>query len=634
MLYRTKRIPHIMKTQLKTTCPSNLLFFDTETTAKRINKELKEEFHYLWFGFANAFRLEDGNKTREQWLRFTDNSQFWKFVDSRLDKNRPLYLFAHKLSFDLTIVDFWNEAMKQDWYIDFFVLDDPPMIVGVTTPKGKMYFIDTLNYWRMPLAVLGESLKFPKLSMPEKRSSKKVWDKYCKQDVAILAKAVTGLMDFLRENELGSFGLTAPSIAMNTYKRRFMSKQLFIHDRYNICEIERESYYGGMVECFFIGNVRNQTIYNYDVNSLYPYVMLNEFPVKIKGDTKDIGIKMAGHLMEEYACVATVTLNTNDETYPKRVDHKLCMVRGHFQTAICGPELRRAFNNRHIQRIHHFVWYEKARIFDEYVKYFWEARKQFKAEGNEMYDTFCKLMMNSLYGKFAQRSYQWMDYTPQVLRSLYQHFNLEFPKRYENKDIKPSVEWGTEKVTLLGFDFPISFRKYHNKIQICFPLSEHPESFPLISAYVTSYGREYLRKLIKDAGPRNTYYCDTDSLFVNAKGKKLLELNGHIQPKLLGGLKLVGESNNTTFYCPKDYLFADKETRKGIKKNATDLGNNTFEMLQFEGIKSVLNRTPEPFIKISTVTKTNARKYTKGEVQADGWTTPFDFAQNQQVILF
>src|SRR5262245_60836449 len=143
-----QRKAHVMSSKTRTSYPANLLFFDTETLANKRSPKPNVERHSLWFGWMHYFRLEDGKRTREGRARFNTITQFWELLYKRLDKVRPLYVFAHNLGFDLTIIDFWQTCSIRDWDVEFFVIDDPPTMIGIKIKDSRVYFIDTLNYWR------------------------------------------------------------------------------------------------------------------------------------------------------------------------------------------------------------------------------------------------------------------------------------------------------------------------------------------------------------------------------------------------------------------------------------------------------------------------------------------------------
>jgi DNA polymerase type B, organellar and viral len=617
------RIPHIMKRHTSNRMPASLLFFDTETKTDESAGIPRTERQRLHFGWAYAYRYEDGSKTREEWCRFEDSKTFFDFLTSKTDNKRPVYCFAHNLGFDLTILDFWNWSETEDFTVEYFVLQDPPSFIIGRHKGRKIVFIDTLNYWRQSLLVIGRSIGLDKLEMPKKTASKAKWDAYGKRDVEILDLAVTKLMEYVKVNDLGQFGLSAASMAFSTYKHRFMKHDIYIHDNRLALTTERTAYYGGYTDCLYVGKLPKRKVYKLDVNSMYPFVMLNTFPVKLLRSTNQTTIGELRHTMRSKAIISRVTIDSNRHLYPSYVEGRLCYCRGHFDTTLCGPELKRALYNGNISKVHTLCVYDSAPIFRDYINFFWKERQRFKAEGNDVNQYFVKLFMNMLYGKFGQMGYDSAVLTPEALESIYIRNKQVMPEAYRNPEILlreflSEIDW-----TPMGLTHSVTLRRINNLVHIKVPNGEHSESFPGIAAYVTSYARELLLSFLSIAGDRNTYYCDTDSLFCNEIGYRNLEKRGCISPGELGKLKLEGVSNGAEFWCPKDYCFNDKATRKGIREAAKEIRPNVFEQLQFEGIKSVLKRGYEPFIDVRTITKTNSRNYNKGSIGKGGWVIPF-----------
>lgn len=623
MKTRMVRKPHIMNTHKVTQHPSNLMFFDTETKNTYKGKDKNIQHERLWFGCSWAFRYEQGEVTRSKISTWDTSEEFLELLHRRLDSSRPLYLFAHNIKFDLTIVDFWEKADDLGLDCTYAVLEDPPVFLSYIWDDCKLVLIDTFNFWKCSVADMGKQLGIEKFSIDIRTATRAEAEPYCKRDVEIIANQVTNLFDFLTDNDLGSFGISAPSIAMNTYKKRFMKHEIFIHDRVRVMAIERGSYYGGLVENFYIGKGAKQTLYHTDVNSLYPSVMVKEFPCKLIDNytnmiPKDLRVK--GVLAD---CCAKVRVSSKKNTYCVRHQNRLCQAKGVFDTWLCGPELERCYLSGDLAHIHEISQYEMKPLFKDYVNHLWGLRRANSIPKGNPKEVLIKLLMNSLYGKFGQKGYEWVDFTPRNLESYYLLFGGMCPMRYLTNNYVPNVTENVELWHADGLDNPIQLRRISSKIEMKFPTSEHSESFCAIAAFVTSYARERLRGLIQIAGPKHTYYCDTDSLFVDKSGLENLRRANELDDKELGKLKLEGYSDNWAFYGPKDYQFGAKHTLKGISKKAKDLGNNTFEQLQFEGLASILKRGGENYIEVKTITKHVKRVYSKGLITNSGWTEPF-----------
>lgn len=633
MIRHGHRVPHIMKVQKSNKMPASLLFFDTETKTQPTPDVPDTERQVLNFGYAFACRYENGTRTREQWCRFTTPKDFFKFVISRIDKERPLYVFAHNLGFDLTIVDFWNWSENKSFVVEYFVISDPPTFIIGRYKGRKIVFIDTLNYWRTSLAKIGESIGLPKLARPTKRSSQLYWERYGKRDVQVLHSAVEKLMEYIKANDLGQFGLSAASMALSTFKHRFMSHEIYIHDNRLALEIERCSYYGGYCDNFFVGTLTGTKVYKLDVNSMYPYVMLSQFPCKLLHSEKNpSGLSIKKALLDK-GVIANVEIASTKATYPVYIKGRLCYANGNFTTYLCGPELKEAIYAGHIKRYIAAAFYDLAPIFRRYIEFFWRERQRFKNEGNDVNQYFVKLFMNMLYGKFGQLGYDTAELTPDALNAVYKAAGKEMPECYNNIESILTQFIGQVDWRPIGLNRPLTMRRVNNSIQIKVPNGEHNESFPAIAAYVTSYARRLLFSYIQMAGTYNTFYCDTDSLFCNEKGYRRLKQGGAIHATELGKLKLEGESLSTSFRCPKDYDFDGESKHKGIRRDAEIVKHGVYRQKHFEGIKSVLKRNYQPFIDIRTITKEVTGEYLKGNVARNGWVTPFTLPLEEQDTL-
>jgi DNA polymerase elongation subunit (family B) len=196
---------------------------------------------------------------------------------------------------------------------------------------------------------------------------------------------------------------------------------------------------------------------------------------------------------------------------------------GNFETFLSTPEIIYALEHGHIKKVLAINIYEKANIFSEYVEYFYNMRLEAKAKGDEVRTLLYKLFLNSLYGKFGQKSNHWekvgeADPTEVKLERIYDVDTKKF-------------------ITVKIFGGGI-FRK--NDLEE--GENESFYSFPAIASHVTSYARMLLWKYIETAGIENVYYTDTDSLFVNLEGYKNLEKANYLNEDTLGLLKLEYQS--------------------------------------------------------------------------------------------
>lgn len=576
-----------------------MIFVDTETRPEEADDD--HELHKLWFGKALyvRFRTDRGTEYRiDEWLTFDTPEAFWNWVDEKTRSGSKMYLFAHNWNFDGSILYTASQLRRLGYETMQYINENPPFMLRVKKGKKYLALIDSLNYFTMSLEALGESIGIAKMQFPGYANSRKAWETYCERDVQVLCDAVLSFRAFVEREDLGNFRPTLASQAMNAFRHRFYDGEIYIHDDENTNESERDAYYGGRVECFQLGKVKRK-LYYLDVNSLYPSVMRNNlYPKKLIRVRRGISVEELGELLNDYALIAHVDLDTDEAIYPIRYDGRLTFPVGRFTTSISSPEIAYGIAHGHIVGVHRVSIYEQGDIFTDYVDTLYAQRLKYREEGNEAFSFLCKIMMNSLYGKFGQRGSVWN----------------------EVRDAEPDdpSDWLWQEYAGGPVD---KMRVRLGKVQRLSRDAEGANSFPAIAAHVTAYGRILMWQHIQTAGLANVYYTDTDSLVVNSRG--YARLRPFIDERAIGKLAVEQTANVATFHGPKDYQFGPVVKHKGIRANAEQLADNRWRQDLFRSWDWHMTHQEEGSVLIQKVTKTLHRVYKKGDVQDDGRVTAF-----------
>lgn len=561
------------------------IFFDTETNSEPCSKYPRGELLTLSFGHAIYVKLSHGEVIQRETLDFTDHNLFWQWVLLHCQDRQPLWLFAHNLPFDLTVCRVW-ELLEAGIFtlaakpgtdednprnIPLVVMDDPPTIVEFRTNMGaKIVAVDTLNYWRVPLSTLGKKVGLAKQTIAFDVASRQELQDYCRNDVAILELAIVGLLNWVLSNDYGCFRYSVPSLAFSVFRSRFYEGNIELHSNKAVRILERGAYYGGRLECFQLGQV-NERVTELDVAALYPFVMSKfKFPIKLVewGSDNESGLKMVAK--HANAMVAKVTLSTDLEAYPIRLEQGLCFCRGRFDTYLCGPELALAQESGRIETVHGWALYEMDSIFSPFVEHFWSKRREYESQGDALQAEFCKLMMNSLYGKFGQLAPKWEYEGKNETGSM-------FGVIHEWDD----VEKVRRKYRVIGDRMEKSSPNHHE--------NDGDNASPIIAAFVTAYGREWMRSLISIAGESNCFYVVTDALLVNDLGLTNLTNSGLVQERVPGKLSLKHQADTLDMRAIHQWTLGETVKRGGVKAKAKQLSETEFEETHFEGLSAMLN---------------------------------------------
>jgi hypothetical protein len=457
--------------------------------------------------------------------------------------------------------------------------------------------LDTLNWWRMPLAKIGESLQLPKLSMPKMRASRKEWDRYARNDVEIIRRAILEWLAFLQDYDLGNFGPTLASQAMRAFRHRFMEHKILIDDNPHALSLSRLSLHGGRTEAFRIGKV-NGPIYCLDVNSMYPAVMLDhQYPATLRLYARKVTLAELRRWLTCFSVVARVRLYTRRNRYAHVLDGKLVFPIGRLRIALTTPDLTDALKHGEIVGVDEAAVYEHAPLFVKFVQEIYALRREAIKQGATVRVWLLKILLNSLYGKFAQRGETWetIEQDQDLTIASWKELDVESGRVY-------------------------AYRRFSGQLQLKTVEPEAHDSHPSIAAHITAYARARLWNLIQLAGPKEVYYCDTDSLYVSQRGFR--RLRARIDPTRLGALKHEATLRWIRIHGAKDYELPNKRVTKGVKANATWLAPNVVEQEQWSSLTGLLASAELRAPLTRVVHKTLRRIYEKGAVSSSGEVSP------------
>lgn len=620
---------HYLDRNAGTETPSNLVFVDTETIAEPSAAMPRVELHRLRLWCAIHVRMENGKGVSHTIQYGYTAAEFWNWFDSCLVSKKKTWLFAHNAHFDLTQLDFWEQLdsgrytiapllsrpnpetgeRKSTWR-GSLCLESSPFFVYCRKDRQTINIVDTCNYWRMPLAELGEAVGLPKLPMPGPDATDEDWRTYCHRDVEIILRAVVSLIQEWRANDCGVFQATAPMLAMTSFRHMCKLGSPNCRKLDIVCEpgspahdLERESYYGGRVTCFTVGK-RTGKFYYLDVNSLYPYVMHeHSFPRCRMFNRDSPSIAELEPAARVYGTIAEVLIDSRCEAFPLRIDGTQHHCTGHYWTVLCGPELSRALDSGSVLRAARVQYYSVAAYFREWVATWYAAKLRGLREvgaGSPLY-RLSKIVLNSLYGKFAQRGRRWSERLGTIPLERWGGYARSNPETLEIEKCRG----------VAGYE------------QVLTEEGEPAHAFPAISAFVAAYAREYMLHLIAVAGEDNVLYQAVDALIVTEEGYERLKASAYIDPFAMGMLKVVGEYGEVEIRGANYYALDGKVTAAGLVGLAEDCRRNGKEPRLFQTVGETISGKPDGSIAVKPMPEPSFTPDYRGVVGPDGRWRPY-----------
>lgn len=606
--------------------PKYVMSVDTETIATKDRDNDNENYHRFRLACSIAGRVSRGGISGIQEYDHLDKHDFWQTLRNWTGPRHTLWLVGTKTLFDLKVLGIQEMVSKRIITLDsprsprgtadnmgqdtrrhvLCVLDSPPTIICVRhqETKGRIVIVDTLNWFKCSVADLGKACGYGKLPMPQAYDPQEAWFEYCRRDTLISFLTFAGLMGWCVKNNMGQFVYTSAGQAMHAYRHRFMTSKIAVHDNQEVKALERAAYFGGRTTVFKKGPIRD-TVYQYDVNSLFPYVMaFHTYPSKLRR----YKIRGLGQDMPDWDrpsdCVAICTVNTKADLFPLRIDRAVTYPIGKFTTVLCGSELQNAIDNKVIESFGSWAEYDCKDLFSKWVKELYAMRLEYKEQGNDLYEMFVKSILNSLYGKFGQLSPVWCH----------------------SPDDQSGEPWTTWRGRHPVDGTLTEFRSIGQEVFYKDRKRELSSTFVAISAFVTSRARGYMDSLRAIAGRENVLYQGVDSLIVFRQGKERLEQFGACHETNIGKLKLVCCGNFGEIYGQQDYRIGDKVVIAGRSNYYREVADGVFSQHRFLNAGDFFKADHMEAIIEKVTTWQRRQQYDPNSIGYDGWIEPLEIS--------
>lgn len=401
---------------------------------------------------------------------------------------------------------------------------------------------------------------------------------YLKADCLGLQEVIYKFWQMMTDmfGSVGQLPMTLPSLALRVFTK-FIDEGIMTPNNPKLKQLERDAYKGGLTLAIKNGTYDSITVY--DVNSMYPSVMASEeYPTSYVGYwTRDFDPNVAGLWRAEFRQPelpyppflfdskkgaqynGTGAYTTNELSYLLSIGGQFTVSEG-------------------------YVYRRTETLFQRFVDTLYNRRKQATLEGDEALAFTLKIMLNSLYGKFAQREagYKVVLGSGALIREL-----LEQKATFH----------------LLGDFLAVE------------EVREVRHTFVAVAAMITANARVRLHTLMKnhidEYGVDSVVYCDTDSIHVTTGEMP-------VSPEL-GAVKEEISNVKGAYAGKKIYSLENKTVKaKGIGRRIVNgkLVYNTIQRLAqdadetetitfsgFPSVKEVLSGK-KPAAKMRTITRT------------------------------
>lgn len=365
--------------------------------------------------------------------------------------------------------------------------------------------------------------------------------KYCEQDVKILHLIIEKFNKYIF-NLFRINAITYPtisSLSFAIYRTIFLKENkipILTGELYNFI---KKAYTGGAVDVF---KPYGKNVYKYDVNSLYPYIMVNNSmpinnPTYWEGDLSYLDLNLLGFI--ETDVKAPTDLNIpflQTKIKSKKGEFRTLSPLGEWRGVYTTNEIKKAISLGYKFKFIRALTFSQGYIFTEFVTYFYELKKMSVHNSSDY--IIAKFFLNSLSGRFA------LDPILDTHSLVNNNEIIELQRNYNIKALTPLGE-------------NINLISYTKKMENDFTYS--PNVSIAISAMITSKARLWMYKFKNNS----VLYTDTDSI----------DTTELLNPKLIGNelgqFKLEHVFDEAIYLAPKVYGGKNKKGElvkiKGLK---------------------------------------------------------------------
>jgi hypothetical protein len=446
--------------------------------------------------------------------------------------NRGQWFFAH--AGGLADVQFVFEKLVHDprYSVRASFSGSSAIIVKVTQGKNCWTFVD--SYWllRDSLKNIGKWIGIEKPWADEDREWYATVDIDTltirnRVDCEILYAAILNFEAAILE-EGGQLQMTLASTAMHLFRRRYLKQTIATNEWVN--NIARQSYFASRVEVF---NKESSDRNYFDINSSFPYAMTEPSP----GPLIRTYSRLPDQLFKSQSpCfIARASLEVPDSylpPVPTRREKRVFFPTGKLSGWFTGVDLQLALEEgARITKVWEVLEFEPFYDLSSYATTLYERRRK---STNDFEKIVLKLLLNSLYGKFAESP------NKQVLYINPSADKLE--KLAQDAMLMPGVWIDILTLPLAHVHVPIS-------------------------THITSIARRTLYRYLSEV--KNVDYCDTDGFSTSST---LCTGTGLGELKLEKIVDELGYYQHPKFYKQKCLVNGERKTI--VKAKGFSLGRD------------------------------------------------------------
>lgn len=555
------RVSHWIRPNHQCRIPKRWIAFDTES---RVSIDGKTETQTWRIGAAVRWRhgLKTGDKKES--ATFDTPLELWQWVTDYCVKGYRTAICAHNLSHDVRIADVFRILPTLGWRLEWMNLDRSVSAMTWRSNRGTLVFWDTWTWLPIALGSIGYDVGSRKLPMPRDNASRLSWERYCLRDCEISYLVTKELVTWLSQNDCGNWQPTGAGMAYATWRHKFLTHSVLVHDDPDALEAERSAMYTGRAEAWRHGKLTGELWTEVDMRNAYTRIAAEcDLPCKLKFRTGALNARDYSSLTNIYRVLAYIRISADTPSLPYRARDHTLWPEGTWEGWYWDTEVQQAISDgAQVTVLATFVYTRKP-LLAEWGKWVLGILHDPASEVSPIVRTWAKHCARALIGRISLRVPSWELYggNPEGLTGI--TWQTTFP------------EGKTERLMHVGDRTFVETGRVEGR-----------DSLPAVTGWIMAECRVRLWRAMRVAGLSEIAHTDTDSLIVSRPGlRKLRDAYG---AGFGAGWQVKGTWRRMIIYGPRQYRAGTTRKASGVPIKADEIAPNTFKGERWRGLSAEL----------------------------------------------
>lgn len=331
--------------------PHRVLVIDTETTPLH-RKRPETQTLRLWCAKLVRRHGHEPGKPRVERFRGHTAAEVADLVAGLANSDSALWVYCHNLNFDLAVTELPVRLIERGYRVTEAALTTDDPWFRAARGSRRITVADSWSYLPASVEHIGELLSMPKRRRPRYDAGEDVWWPYCERDVDIVAAALSQLMDWWDAGGYGNWSITGPATGWSSYRHMEPRPKVLIDPDPDARALEADAITGGRRFVRRVGRYPRGLYADLDMATAHLQVMRSfRLPWRRLRRFESMAIDDA-HLSALWTDIlARVEIETASPRYPLRTAHGVFYPVGRFETTLAGPEIREAAQRGELRAI-------------------------------------------------------------------------------------------------------------------------------------------------------------------------------------------------------------------------------------------------------------------------------------------